>query len=364
MLSPDVRLIALLALLPAWGAPQDPPPAKDPPKVTYEDSGDFRLLVMDLERRFKGRARFEKGIESRNVSISVRDAGYFEALDALCRANKEATYIRRVKDESTEEALRLSPVPWIELPTSYHGHFKAAVVAMVRTVRATPKGDEADVQVGVALFSPPWISLSYYSGSGVNLVVEEAIDSGGRDVRISEENMPALVFDDNYTLNLQGPVCELTTRLKDVDLSKGLKSLRGTFKVTAADSRVARMEAKEGSVLETPFGRLTVDGVKEFDRDGESARWRIALSFAPKEKLEDRGEPLSQVLERRVSYDGIPYYSQWSPLELAWKGTSLRVETAPMARAPRWIEFKLRGPEREFEVPIRFTDVVLRERKP
>ena len=359
-----IKLISVLALLPALGAPQDPPAPKEPPKVTYEDSGDFRLLVMDLERRFKGRVRFEKGIESKNVSISVRDAGYFEALDALCRANKEATYIRRVKDEPREEALRLSPLPWIELPTSYHGHFKAAVVAMVRTVRATPKGDEADVQVDVALFSPPWISLSYHSGSSVDVHVEEAIDSGGRDVRISEENMPELVFDDNYTLNLQGPVCELTTRLKDVDLSKGLKSLRGAFKVTAADSRVARMEAKEGSVLETPFGKLTVDGVKEFDRDGESACWRIALSFAPNEKLEDRADRLSQVLERRIAYDGSNWAAYWGTLELPWKGTSLRVETAPMARAPQWIEFKVRGPAREFEVPFRFTDVVLRERKP
>lgn len=333
---------------------------QEPPKVTYEDSGAFRLLVMDLERRFKGRVRFEPGLASKEVSVSVRDAGYFEVLDALCRSCKEVTYFPAIGDFSSWDHLKMVPGTWVDLPTSYHGHFKTSVVAMTRFIRGTPKGNEAQAQVLLGFFSPPWIPTGHYSCTSVEAVVEEALSPDGRDVRMPVEENREDIYDARLTLNLQGPVHEEPVLLRDLDLSKGLQSLRGSFKVRAAESRVQRMEAVAGSVLETPFARLSVVEVKEFDRSEDIARWKVILSLSPKGPPENRVDNFSQVMERRVAYEGL---QGWTLLDLPWQSKSLRIETVQLEKQPRWIEFKIRGPVREYDVPFKFSNVVLKEER-
>jgi hypothetical protein len=93
MLYPDIKVIVFLGAAALLLAPQDEPKPKDPPKITFQEKGDFVFLVKDLEDKFGGgRIGIRAKIPSKDVAISVRDAGFYEALDALCRAHKEATY--------------------------------------------------------------------------------------------------------------------------------------------------------------------------------------------------------------------------------------------------------------------------------
>jgi hypothetical protein len=333
---------------------------QDPPKVTYDDSGEFRLLVMDLERRFKGRVRFEKGLAGKEVSVSLKDAGYYEALDALCRAHKEATYFPLYDSEPRLSQLKLVPGTWIELPAFYHGHFKTMVVGMSRAVRGLPTGDEGGVQVHLALFSPPWIPIGYHACSHADIAVEEAVAANGRDVRIPEDEDPDEQFDMDCAPDLEGPLQVQTIRLRDLELSRGLKVLRGTFKLTAAESKVRRLEATPGSVLETPIGRLRVDEVKEFDRDGDEARWRVVLSVSFKDSVKDHSEPFSRIMERSVFYEGL---GGWTSMNFPWKSNSLRIETDSLEKPPRWIDLKIRGAEKTHEVPFKFLDLAFKEEK-
>jgi hypothetical protein len=146
-----------------------------------------------------------------------------------------------------------------------------------------------------------------------------------------------------------------------VELSKGLKSLRGTFKLTAAESKVRRLEATPGSVIETPIARLRVEEVKEFDREGDEARWRVVLSISFKDAVEDHTDPFSRIMERSVFYEGL---SGWTSINtFPWKSNSLRIETDSLEKPPRWIDLKIRGVEKTHEVPFKFTDLVLKEEK-
>ncbi|HEU4334286.1 MAG TPA: hypothetical protein VFT32_07300, partial [Candidatus Eisenbacteria bacterium] len=206
---------------------QEPQAPKDPPKVTYEDTGDFRLLVLDLERRFQGRVRFGKGIPSKNVSISVRDAGYFEALDALCRAHKEATYYGGDPEFSRKEPLTASRGEWIEYPAVYSGHFKLALVSMMRTAVSKPEGEVHRVDAGLVLFGPPWLSLSWIAGTHVDWSIKEARDAAGR--AILEEAGDRHWYEDHAgtdpAVDLGGNVSAHTVRLRNFDLDKGIKTL-------------------------------------------------------------------------------------------------------------------------------------------
>src|SRR5262245_45105616 len=180
MIGPVFRAAALALLVPAL---QDPPAPKEPPKATVKESGDFRLLVKELELKFGGRIRFTGKIASKDVSVSVADASFYEALDALCRAHQEATYYEPdVDDWTPREQSPIRPGTWVDYPSCYSGHFKVAVVALAREARSGPDGDAQRAMASLVLFAPPWLSVTWPSGARTDWTVEEAKDSGGRDV--------------------------------------------------------------------------------------------------------------------------------------------------------------------------------------
>ena len=351
-------MIALLFLA-VLTAPQEPPAPAEPPKVTYEDSGDFRMLVKELELKFAGRIRFAGKIPRKDIQVSVRDAGFYEALDALCRLHKEATYFGGEDWDRGRENLTVAAGPWVEYPAAYHGHFKVALVSMVRTLRTAPEGDAARADASLVLFAPPWISVGWSSGTVVEWTVDEARDAAEKDILVPGERR----FDgDRIGLDFQshvsGNLSIHSTGLRDFDLSKGLKVFAGKAKFTAAESKVVRLAAKAGEVVEIPQGQLTIASVNEEETDGDATAWRIAVTFKPKDAKAGDEAKLDRILERRARHDG--GQGEWSHLSFPWQGRSFDVRTSHLVRAPGWIELKVRTSERVVEVPFRFKDVAFR----
>ena len=343
-----------ILIVAAAGALQEAP--KDPPKVTYEDSGDFRLLAMDLERRFRGRIRFAKGIPSKDVSISVKDAGYFEVLDALCRAHKGVRYhdvdeIRPLLDE-----VAIGTGDWLEFPSSYHGHFKTALVSVIRTAYRAPDGSGARVDANLKLFGPPWIPISDSWGVETEWKVEQALDADGKDVLTGLQERYA---SDRVTVGIMGKTGENASTycvsLRDFDPARGLKVLSGKASVRTADVTIERLTLEEGKSLDVGGTTLTVDSVTE-DRDHRDRKvWDITITFKSKT---GKGPSLQQVLEGRARHDG--GQGEWVRFAVRYGGGSFRITSAAMEKPPAWIEFRVRREERLVEVPFEFKNAAFK----
>lgn len=357
-LYPDIKMILVILLfIPV--APQDPATPTDPPKVTYEDSGDFRMLVKELELKFGGRIRFGGKVPRKDITISVRDAGFYEALDALCRLHKEATYFGDHDWGMNREQLTIGAGSWVEYPAAYHGHFKVALTSMMRTLRTSPEGDAARANASLVLFAPPWIQVGWSSGTVVEWAVDEARDAEGKDVRTPGDqrfdvDRIGLDFRSHYAGNLSVH----SIGLRDLDLTKGLKVLAGKVKLTAAETKVERLAAKAGESVEIPQGRLVVDSVTEQESDGDATSYRIAVTFKPKDAKADESSKLERILERRARTDG--GQGEWLHVDFPWQGRTFEIQTHHRVDAPSWIELRVRISERVHEVPFRFKDVAFR----
>lgn len=362
MLSPDIRLIAAFSAALLVVAPQDPPVPKDPPKVTYEDSGDFRLLVMDLERRFKGRVRFEKGIPSKEVSISVRDAGYFEALDALCRAHKGARYIELESYDARLDETVVGPGEWIEHPSSYSDHFKTAILSMTRMVYRAADGNGARVTLTLAAMAPPWIPLSDSSGATSEWKVDEARDKEGKDLLAGPVERYAGDRAQVGTFTRSGENSQVHfLTLSDFDLSRGLKVLAGTVKVRTAEARVERIAVEEGLSLEMGAGTLTVEAIaKDRDLQRDERAWKISFSFKGNPAKDDRPNLIQRTFEGRLRHENGK--GEWIRFSIPEVGHTFSATTSALPSAPAWVEFRIRGEERLLEIPFKFVDVSFKEK--
>ena len=349
-----VSLLALLAVV------QDPAPA-DPPKVAVKESGDFRLLVKELELKYAGRIKFVGKIPAKDVSVSLPEAGFYEALDALCRAHGEATYfIPRVDDWTERPHVTVVPATWVEYPSCYSGHFKVAVVSMAREVRVGPEGESQRATAGLVLFAPPWMSVSWSSGAQVDWTVDEAKDAGGRDVLEPKKETTV----DGHQLGIapQGPgnYSGHEVGLLDFDMSKGLSSISGKVKAKILESKIERMEAKTGATVACPSGTLKVVSVTEMknaeegDEEEDSKGVRVVVRFEPKAGV--KVDNLESILEPRVRLD--TEWSDWGYLNM--KGLAFEIEMSHPTRLPKWFELKIRGSERVCEVPFKIRDVVIK----
>ncbi|HEY3227384.1 MAG TPA: hypothetical protein VGK61_10375 [Planctomycetota bacterium] len=345
-----------LFLLPAGS--QEGGASKEPPRITWEETDDFRILLKELELKTAGRVRLAKGLRRREVKISVRDAGFYEVLDAICRAHKEATYTGEEWHGDAGE-LTVGPGAWEEFPASYHGHFKTAVVSMMRHAYRAPDGEGARVDVRLKLFGPPWIPVTEDSGAEVEWKIEEARDAEGRDLLAGrEERYAGDRIDLSYMVANDGNSLEHLVPLRDFDLTKGLKVIAGTVKVKVAEAKVERIAVEVGRSFELGAGTITVKSVKEGWKYGPDSRWNITLTFKPKEGKADPARRLDKVFEPRVRQPG--GQQEWGRLGLPWKDGECEVETFPAPKFPAWIELRVRGEERLLVIPFRIRDAAFK----
>src|SRR5262245_47767001 len=101
--------------------------ADDSPKITIDAVGSFRDHLREIQRQ--SREKFHSESPEGDVTLRVKNAGFFEALDALCRAHGNMTYLT---DVHSDEPLQIESGLWIEYPAVYSGSFKVAVLGVAR----------------------------------------------------------------------------------------------------------------------------------------------------------------------------------------------------------------------------------------
>lgn len=349
------RPLLLLALLasPTLFPPQEPE-SKEPPRITLEKTATLNDWVETLQSKFAIRYDLDEDAENKEIKVSLRDAGYFESLDALCRTHGKITYFFEGSDNSTGShgPPYLTARDWKEYPVQYSGHFKTILTSFLKTRRTSSLGAATWIETELCVMGPPWHNLEFSAGTEFKWEILEAQDSHGKDVRYKDDESRNSMLEPRFTVGISGNVESRTFHFEDFDLDKGLKLLSGKVAITVADSKIVRIPLDASKSVAIPGGTLKFESMQEADKDESGAEWRIAFLFTPQEG----GPRLESVLESTVRYEG---RNRWHYEDLRWAKT-FEIETMRIPKAPTWVEFRVRMGERTIDVPFRFKDVVLK----
>ena len=183
--------------------------------------------------------------------------------------------------------------------------------------------------------------------------MEKATDAGGKDLRPTKRDKNvveqiAIAEDMSVIGNMAGE----SFLLKDFDIDKGLKELRGRLRI--AETVDIRIPVEKGKEVETPRGTIVVDSIHEQERRGLKG-WRIGLTYRP----EDRKQTVAQAFEGRVKYDGSRF--AWRLLRMDALH-SFDVETLSQAEQPKWLMLRALKDEPTIVVPFEFSDVVFKKK--
>jgi len=90
--------------------------SQDRPPITFERSGDFSALIRELEQKTSTEIQLAKGIEAKQVEVKVTQGGFYEVLDALCRAHGGVSYLDTERGYARMDSLVIQPRPWSSTP--------------------------------------------------------------------------------------------------------------------------------------------------------------------------------------------------------------------------------------------------------
>jgi len=334
-----IRLLLVLALA---------APVQEAGPVTLEKRERFSVLAEEISRATSCVIKVLSGVQDREVQVSLREAGLFQALDAICRAHGNAGYLhpRWADPDENHREIRLRPIAWVDYPSSYSGPFRVFAAQYVRERLRTDRGSRDGVRVHLALLAPPSLPLDWQSGTKVRWSFAEVRDADGRDVlRPPGERVSPLV---HLTAGVETGLNsdETSLLLKGFDLDRGLSVLRGSVGLSVPENRPIRFPLEEGREAATPAGPLVVESVKPH---GERS-WRILLRFR---ELKE-GADLDKVF---LEHGRIEHDSGSVRLDVLEDQRAIEIRALFLAAKPGWVELRVREGERKIEVPFEIRDV-------
>lgn len=335
-----VRILLLVFLL---------APAQEPARIRLEHQGTLSEAAESLSAATGATIKVLDGVDPKAFGVKVESAGFFEALDAVCRAHGGVSYIQG-SVAPYEGQVELKPVPWKEYPSSYWQDFKVVVTEVAGFTSAVSSGPERWNRVYFSLLGPPWLAVRERTRAASWWDIDEALDADGNDVRGSDNSEPGqrvdLVFHGSLTKgNLISRVC----RFKPFDVDKGLKSLKGSVQLTAEIPKEVEVPLAAGKTAETPAGTVTVDSVQEF----EPQAWRITLTLKPGDKI----RTLGQAFDSRHRYTGKGFDNRVYIATLPREGWTFSYVLRRQPAAPESIRLLARTGEQKIKVPFAFKDV-------
>jgi hypothetical protein len=321
------------------------------PSFDFVASGKFSELVRKLEEKTKCRIHTNQELEDKEVSVSVKQVRFFEALDALCRAHGAVRYLYPEHTPVSDE-LTLGSGDWIDYPSSYHGDFKIVITHLLRTRGGSIEGSGAWSEMGLVLLGPPWVRVSYGSGAKDEWTLEEARDQDGKDLLLKEKEDPgfrefAKLMGDRPQ---HGNFADQTFTLKEFDVHRKLQSVAGKVELTALKTQKVRIELEAGKSVEVPGGTLAFDELTELEKFGHGSEWRVSLTFTP---TKGTGSKPGELFEESMRCDGS---FDWTG-RLRWRRNTVEIETFLLPRKPAWLELRARTGEQKIRIPFRFRDV-------
>ena len=158
--------------------------AQEPGRINIERTGTLDEIAEDLKARSGATFRVDEKVDRKSFAVKVEGAGFFEALDAVCRAHGAARYLNHPTGPE-EGKIDLLPGLWVEYPSSYFGDFKVIVSELTEHKAELPVGSKRWARVYLVLLGPPWLSVKDSTIPKSNWTLEEAKDADGNKFDIS-----------------------------------------------------------------------------------------------------------------------------------------------------------------------------------
>jgi hypothetical protein len=325
--------------------------------VTLEKRAPIDILLADVEKATGARFRIEHNVDKKNIDVSIRNAGFFQALDAICRAHGGVTFSGR-HYSGPDGTIVVQAGNWTEFPVAYSGPYRLLVSEMGRFTQVSSVGERAWSRVFLVLLGPPWIGVSEEAGVEAVWTIDEARDHQGRDVRRPAEDPDLVLRADllghpDFANYAQSNAARTTVQLQTFDIDRGLSLLKGKVTLQIADSIDAVLVPKEGERLDTDAGELSIDKVTHHVKKEGNNSWRIQVSLKPKAA----SIPLKRLVEHRVFFGG----GEWKELELPNDRFTFEAVIGPLPELPEKITFKIRARERKVGVPFEFKSLTFKK---
>ena len=319
---------------------------QDPPKLTLEKSGTFRDLVEEVSKKFGETVKVDPAVENKTIEVRVTDAGFYQAVDALCRAHGGVSYLDEDYKTRGRPELNLRSGTWVEYPASYWGNYKVMVVSWTRLKSKTDVGERSWVRGNLNVFYPPSLSVD----SADAWQVTEALEGEGRDVRsVKGEPEPTELVRIDSTSGFNHALIG-KVHFRDFDLQKGLRKLEGTTVLDAARRVQVRVPLEVGSKTEIPQGEILVKSIQEIKSAG-GPLWAVGLKIeardAENRRFGDRFDPWIRF------DDGDEQYERVS-LGIA---SDVEIKTEDAGPRPKALFLRARADPVKVSVPFSFKDV-------
>ena len=322
--------------------------AEDGPKITIDATASFRDHLVEIQRQSRER-NFSSEHPDGSVTLRVKNAGFYEALDALCRAHGNMSYL---SDVLSDEPLQIETKPWIEYPCVYTGPYKIVVVGLARFKMRAEEGEGDWTRVHIALFVPPSASTRRFRPAA-KWSCREAIDASGASVLPPSDDDPRELAVLAEKPQLAGAACH-GILLKDFDTAKGLRSLAGKAEVEIDTLTELSLRAEPGSTVETPQGSVIVKSVSEFEKSDAGSTWRVTLEYTPKDRTKSESP-----FDSDMKIDG-----EWADTfgVVVEPGKPFEVKTWRVVPRPKAVVLRLRTGTRTVAVPYEFKNLVWKDK--
>lgn len=331
---------------------------QDNPKISLDvKDREFGAVIEEINRQARCSVPVDAAVRDRKVTLSLKDAAFFEAIDAACRAHGDATYFRLSRREAwdDEKKFQIASGGLADLPSSYSGTFKVVVWGMQEVRALTLSGEHAAVHVGIAIFAASEFPLEWDQGSKVVWTVSEARDGehrplsfeGKADLRESRYER----YRASPELEFQSNACGSTLMFGRFDIDRGLALLKGKVELQVPATVEVEVPLVAGTSVEVPQGKVLVEGIHEYQKSSAGTQYRITLSFESAKKTSFL--ELDKVFQKRISIDGEkPSYTSFNGLK-----NTFEVETSWLDGPPKKITLYCFGRKQKLTVPFELKNV-------
>lgn len=328
--------------------------AQEGGRITLDRTGSVEEAGQDLSNASGAVIRVLEGADPKTFTVRASKAGFFEALDAVCRAHGKVRYFdaRRGPDEGQ---IDLRPADWVEYPSVYAGDFKILVSELAEFNGSTTLGKTRFSRVFLTVFGPPWQRIQDDGPIKPYWTLDEALDAQGGDVRppLGDPEPPQAVELVYHSRFLRGNVISKPFRLRAFDPDQGLRSLKGGIRVSVSATKEVEVPLTAGTTVESPAGTLTVDAVREADRTPRWTIWRASLTLKPAKGVKG----LRQAFEGRFRCTGEDLEGRIWALNLPKEGWSFEVLIGGPPALPSAIRLMAREGDRRIDLPFEFKNV-------
>lgn len=315
-------------------------------KLSLKQRGPLMSLVGALSSQTQYSIPVCGDYERKAISVSLRDATYYEVLDAICRVQADMSYFTLELGELRSRHA-LAPRKWIELQSSYSQHFKIGVIRYIRRQIDAPDHNSLYDEITLGVFAPPWITV--YSGFGcvLDCRLDKAVDDVDHDLLLVAK--PSDGSDSVRAKELDsGMVRSASFAIRTPKSGKCIKLLTGSVSISARRDSSVRLEAKAGATGDLGSGAtITLKGIGDLSTESNVKRAEFRIT-PDKESAQTK---VDGYLRGRLRTDT---QATWTPFEFPSYGLTFQCD---LPAAFSWVEFSLPGEKRTYNIPFEFKDV-------